>query len=77
MKWRRKARCRGMDPGFFYPDHGRGDQIAEAKAVCHECPVRSECLEQALELDEQYGIWGGMSVKERKEEKARRWLIES
>jgi WhiB family redox-sensing transcriptional regulator len=48
----------------FFPE--KGGSTREAKRICGECPVRAECLEYALEEDERFGIWGGMSERERR-----------
>lgn len=68
--WQLRARCRGMDSAlFFHPEGERGPtrawRIRTAKAVCAECPVVQECRTQALNVGEQYGIWGGLSESER------------
>lgn len=62
--WRLRAACRGTDVHLFYP--GLGESTAEAKAVCAGCPVRSECLEYALDAREVFGIFGGTSERERR-----------
>jgi WhiB family redox-sensing transcriptional regulator len=62
--WMRRALCRQVDPEVFYP--GNGDNGTEAKAVCADCPVRSECLMLALERREEFGIWGGLSTNQRR-----------
>jgi WhiB family redox-sensing transcriptional regulator len=41
-------------------------QVNEAKAVCHRCPVRDECLDRALRADWVEGIWGGTTEAERR-----------
>lgn len=67
-EWQDHAVCAGVDPDLWFPDKS-GDviqTIREAKAVCHRCPVRVDCLEFALEHGEQFGIWGGKTVKERR-----------
>jgi len=61
-KWRRLAVCAGMDPALFYPE--RGEDVAQAKAICATCPVKAECL--AYNLHEKHGIWGGTSERERR-----------
>ena len=74
--WHEKARCKGWDPEIFYPD--RGVPSASAKAVCKECPVQPDCLEYALTKDERFGIWGGLSERERRKifrERQRRLLL--
>lgn len=67
--WQLVASCRGRDELFFHP-HGerepmRSEREAAAKSVCARCPVRRECLVQALESQEPYGVWGGMTETER------------
>lgn len=62
--WHEKARCKGWDPEIFYPD--RGVPSASAKAVCRECPVQPDCLDYAISRDERFGIWGGLSERERR-----------
>lgn len=69
IDWRHYAACQGEDPELFFPVGTSGPaivQIAEAKAVCHRCPVASECLAWALEAGEDYGVWGGMDENERR-----------
>lgn len=62
--WRDLARCAETDPEAFYPE--KGGSSREAKAVCRACEVRTECLAYALEHDEKFGIWGGLSEHERR-----------
>lgn len=69
MNWQKRGRCRDMNPELFFPVGTKGPaiaQIAEAKAVCAKCPVRTECLEWAIESGQEYGIFGGMTEDERK-----------
>ena len=54
----------GVDPDLFFPE--RGASTREAKSVCRACPVQQECLEFALSNGEKFGIWGGMSERERR-----------
>lgn len=68
--WQRRAACRNLDSStFFHPDGERGPRRQQredrAKAVCAGCPVRAECLEHSLRVQEPYGIWGGVSETER------------
>jgi WhiB family redox-sensing transcriptional regulator len=74
QSWRYKAKCRGMDTELWFPprDKTKYKTIAEiSKSVCYgrdcfpECPVRKDCLLYADQMDEQHGIWGGMSHRER------------
>ena len=62
--WRDSALCAQTDPEEFFPDKGGGTR--QAKHVCAACTVRTECLEYALAHDERFGIWGGMSERERR-----------
>lgn len=69
--WRREANCSGVDPELFYPQRGgskvlQAEQIRQAKAVCAGCTVRAQCLADALEHQENHGIWGGLSERERR-----------
>jgi WhiB family redox-sensing transcriptional regulator len=63
-RWQERANCLGVDPDLFFPE--RGASTREAKAVCRGCEVRVECLEYALEHGEKFGIWGGLSERERR-----------
>lgn len=62
--WQDRALCAQTDPESFYPD--KGGSTREAKKVCLSCEVRDECLEYALDNDERFGIWGGLSERERR-----------
>ena len=67
--WRHESLCRDTDPDLFFPVGTTGHaliQIARAKQVCGECPVSTECLEFALETNQDSGIWGGTSEDERR-----------
>ena len=62
--WAWKAKCLQAEPDTFFPE--KGGSTREAKRICSGCPVREECLEYALANDERFGIWGGMSERERR-----------
>ena len=64
IPWQERARCRQHDPEVFFPE--KGGSSREAKRICADCPVRIECLNYALRRDERYGVWGGMSERERR-----------
>ena len=70
--WQRQANCMGVDPDLFFPE--RGASTREAKEVCRGCVVREECLEYALANGEKFGIWGGLSERERRKIRRRRAL---
>jgi WhiB family redox-sensing transcriptional regulator len=68
--WRNQATCRDTDPELFFPVGTTGQallQIAKAKSVCCQCPVHIDCLEFALETNQDTGIWGGASEEERRQ----------
>ena len=67
--WQERALCAQTDPEAFFPE--KGGSTREAKKVCLTCDVRSECLEYALMNDERFGIWGGLSERERRKLKKR------
>jgi WhiB family redox-sensing transcriptional regulator len=67
--WWTKAACLDEDPELFFPNGTTGAalmQIEQAKAVCRRCPVTDECLQWALETNQDAGVWGGMSEDERR-----------
>ena len=67
--WRDHALCRDTDPDLFFPVGTTGQAIVaidHAKRVCGECSVTQECLDFALETNQDSGIWGGLSEEERR-----------
>jgi WhiB family redox-sensing transcriptional regulator len=70
--WQAQANCMGVDPDLFFPE--RGASTREAKEVCRGCVVREDCLEYALVNAEKFGIWGGLSERERRRIRRRRAL---
>ena len=64
MSWREQAACRTVEPDVFFPE--RGESVAAAKRVCAGCPVRDECLEFAEETLQKFGVWGGLSERQRR-----------
>ena len=70
--WKDLSNCLGVDPDLFFPV--RGASTREAKEVCRGCEVRIDCLEYALQNGEKFGIWGGMSERERRRIRRQRAL---
>jgi WhiB family redox-sensing transcriptional regulator len=68
-EWQDRALCAQTDPEAFFPE--KGGSTREAKRICTGCEVRTECLEYALAHDERFGIWGGLSERERRKLKRR------
>jgi WhiB family transcriptional regulator, redox-sensing transcriptional regulator len=62
--WQEKALCAQTDPEAFFPE--KGGSTREAKRICQGCEVRDACLDYALAHDERFGIWGGLSERERR-----------
>jgi WhiB family transcriptional regulator, redox-sensing transcriptional regulator len=64
LGWQERALCAQTDPEAFFPE--KGGSTRDAKKICTGCEVRSECLSYALANDERFGIWGGLSERERR-----------
>jgi WhiB family transcriptional regulator, redox-sensing transcriptional regulator len=64
LSWQDYANCRGADADLFFPE--RGASTRKAKAICNACDVKAECLDFAIVQGEKFGIWGGMSERERR-----------
>jgi WhiB family redox-sensing transcriptional regulator len=69
LPWQEEALCAQTDPEAFFPE--KGGSTREAKRVCGRCEVRGDCLSYALAHDERFGIWGGLSERERRRLKRR------
>lgn len=64
MTWLARRACADMPVAVFFPEDSHG--VTRAKAICATCPVRSDCLQSALDNDELFGIWGGLSERQRR-----------
>lgn len=77
-EWQEQAACRAYENTLFFgPDSSESElekqgREARAKAICQTCPVLEPCLEFAMETNQKYGIWGGLTDKERASLKRRR-----
>ena len=69
LSWQSDALCSQTDPEAFFPE--KGGSTRDAKRICTSCDVRAQCLEYALQNDERFGIWGGLSERERRKLKRR------
>jgi WhiB family redox-sensing transcriptional regulator len=63
-QWQERALCAQTDPEAFFPE--KGGSTREAKRICLGCEVKDACLDYALANDERFGIWGGLSERERR-----------
>ena len=70
-QWQELALCAQTDPESFFPE--KGGSTREAKRICTGCEVRDACLEYSLAHDERFGIWGGLSERERRRLKRADW----
>ncbi|MET7871291.1 WhiB family transcriptional regulator [Streptomyces cyaneofuscatus] len=61
--WRENAACHGTDAEELFADSAAQNR---AKVVCGGCPVRTECLAEALDNRVEFGLWGGMTERERR-----------
>ena len=61
--WAARAACKGETPDALFV---RGAEQNKAKQVCAGCPVRTECLAEALDNQIEWGVWGGMTERERR-----------
>ena len=64
LAWQSDALCAQTDPEAFFPE--KGGSTRDAKKICSSCEVKAQCLEYALQNDERFGIWGGLSERERR-----------
>jgi WhiB family redox-sensing transcriptional regulator len=64
LSWQTDSLCAQTDPEAFFPE--KGGSTRDAKKICTSCEVRNQCLEYALKNDERFGIWGGLSERERR-----------
>lgn len=69
-EWRNHALCVHYPSFLFFIESSEAH--SKAKAICDRCPVKTECLEHAIQAPEDYGIWGGMTLAERRRERVRR-----
>ncbi|BBC31421.1 hypothetical protein SGFS_027150 [Streptomyces graminofaciens] len=63
VNWQERALCAQTGADFFFPEPG--SSVREAKRICGMCEMRPACLDYALTNDERFGVWGGLSEKER------------
>jgi WhiB family redox-sensing transcriptional regulator len=68
--WHAEANCREVETSMMFPHDSKG--VDRAKGVCVGCPVQGECREAALAFNQDYGVWGGMSERERRRARGRR-----
>jgi WhiB family redox-sensing transcriptional regulator len=72
--WRDQANCKGRQPDMFPKGHKDISYLATARAICRECPVKTECLEYALEFPpaDMHGVWAGLTSRQLLDEQRRR-----
>lgn len=70
--WMRHADCVGHNPDLWFPKTRDHSTARQAKNICRQCPVQTECLQHAQQHDIRWGIWGGLTPTERRRQTARR-----
>lgn len=73
--WRDDAACSGYNPELWFPRGGKFDNSSRVVQVCQHCPVRAECLDDALKNDIRYGVWGGLTARQRRKLLDRRLVL--
>lgn len=64
-QWTQDAACAEDGVGPMFPHEADAQGIEYAKSICARCPVVGTCLETALENNERFGVWGGLTEAER------------
>ena len=64
LSWQERSLCAQTDPEAFFPE--KGGSTRDAKRICSGCDAKAACLDYALANDERFGIWGGLSERERR-----------
>ena len=69
-EWQQHGACVGLDTNIFFPESSlrgkaKAEAAAKAKAYCKTCNVREQCLQFSLDMEEPYGIYGGLTEEER------------
>jgi WhiB family transcriptional regulator, redox-sensing transcriptional regulator len=72
--WRKRARCKGLDPEMFFAGKDERAETEAAKAICAGCPVQGACLEYALANGIEEGVWGGLGERSRRRIRRQRRL---
>ena len=73
LGWMVRAACRDVDTSLFFP--GPGESLEPARAFCRACGVCEECLTYALDYSLGFGVWGGLSDRERRRVKRMRRAV--
>jgi WhiB family redox-sensing transcriptional regulator len=66
--WHADGACRGMDANLWFPRAGESIRLIRlAQSICSACPVQPECLDYAVSSIEPFGIWGGLTERQRRQ----------
>ena len=71
--WMQHGNCHSESPEVFFPSDGIG--VIRAQQVCMGCPVKAECLDHALNMHIDHGVWGGTSERQRQRMRRDRHLV--
>lgn len=77
ITWQDRANCIGADPDLFFPPRGNAglQMLRQARQLCAACEVREECLEYAVANHESSGVWAGLSGRQLRAERTRRYRL--
>lgn len=75
VNWRDLANCRGADADLFFSGKGETEKTKKAKSICAACLVQVQCLDFAVETVQRWGIWGGMTERQRRKVRRKRALV--
>lgn len=64
--WTAAAICATVDPELWFPEKPGPNVSRDAIATCRRCPVRTQCLQAALDRNEEFGVFGGLTARERR-----------
>lgn len=75
--WMDRAACRGRTELMFPREHKDISYLPTARSICAECPVKSQCLEYALEFPalDMHGVWAGLTSRQLAAEQKRRGIV--
>ncbi|SLH31856.1 Putative transcriptional regulator, WhiB family [Mycobacteroides abscessus subsp. massiliense] len=66
LSWQDEAACRGLPTEWWFPQQGSSHECQRAKAISRSCPVKAQCLQFAIEVHDQHGIYAGLSLRDRR-----------
>lgn len=65
VSWHEDALCASVGDDLWFPE--KGESPKEAMKICRSCPVRAECLDYALTWRQNFGVWGALTERGRRD----------